>query len=93
MADAGRLEAIWLKRARRGVMDAVREATVVEGRGLEGDVDRSRRRQETILSREAWSARHFGLLANRIRRDTLPRCRRALNQPRPPPPALSPSLT
>jgi MOSC domain-containing protein YiiM len=52
----GTLEAIWLKRAHRGVMDAVRQATLVEGRGLEGNVDRSRRRQVTILAREAWSA-------------------------------------
>jgi MOSC domain-containing protein YiiM len=37
-------------------MDAVRHATLVAGRGLDGNVDRSRRRQVTILSREAWSA-------------------------------------
>ena len=37
-------------------MDAVRQAALVRGRGLEGNVDRSRRRQVTILSREAWSA-------------------------------------
>jgi MOSC domain-containing protein YiiM len=35
-------------------MDAVAEATVIAGQGLEGSVDRSRRRQVTLLSREAW---------------------------------------
>src|SRR5690242_4702929 len=53
---AGTLEAIWIKRAHRGPMDAVREARLVEGKGVEGSVDRSRRRQVTILSRDAWEA-------------------------------------
>ena len=52
----GRLEAIWIKRAHGGVMDAVPQATLIEGRGLEGNVDRSRRRQVTIVAREAWAA-------------------------------------
>ena len=52
----GRLEAIWLKRAHRGKMDEVTAATVVAGRGLEGSVDRSRRRQVTIIEREMWEA-------------------------------------
>lgn len=51
----GRIEGIWLKRAHRGPMDAVAEATVIAGQGLEGSVDRSRRRQITIVSREAWT--------------------------------------
>src|SRR5512138_1074559 len=52
----GQLEAIWIKRAHRGPMDPVREARLVEGKGVDGSVDRSRRRQVTILSREAWDA-------------------------------------
>lgn len=52
----GRLEAIWLKRAHRGPMDPVSAANLVEGQGVAGSVDRSRRRQVTILSQEAWSA-------------------------------------
>ena len=50
----GRLEAIWLKRAHRGLMDGVSEATAVKGKGLTGDVTTSRRRQVTIIEREAW---------------------------------------
>ena len=53
-ADVGRVEAIWMKRAHRGPMDSVPEATLVADRGFADSVDRSRRRQVTLLSREAW---------------------------------------
>src|SRR4051794_34757688 len=52
----GALEAIWVKRAHRGPMDSVPQARLAEGQGVSGSVDRSRRRQVTILSREAWDA-------------------------------------
>jgi hypothetical protein len=52
----GRLEAIWLKRAHRGVMDPVDQALLVPEHGLEGSVDRSRRRQVTVLDAAAWRA-------------------------------------
>ena len=52
----GLVEQLWSKRAHRGPMDALREATLVAGQGLEGSVGRSRRRQITILSREAWES-------------------------------------
>lgn len=50
----GRLESIWLKRAHRGPMDSVPSAEMVSGAGIAGSVDRSRRRQVTIISAEAW---------------------------------------
>jgi len=54
--EEGRLEAIWIKRAHRGPMDSVEAADLLEGQGVAGSVDRSRRRQVTILSQEAWAA-------------------------------------
>lgn len=50
----GRLEAIWLKRAHRGKMDPVAQAELIAGKGLADNVDRSRRRQVTLLEREVW---------------------------------------
>jgi MOSC domain-containing protein YiiM len=52
----GRLEAIWLKRAHRGPMDARESATLIAGKGVEGSVGRSSRRQVTIIEREVWDA-------------------------------------
>ena len=52
----GRIEALWAKRAHRGPMDSMPEATLVPGRGMQGSVGRSRRRQVTILAREAWDS-------------------------------------
>ena len=51
----GEVEAIWLKRAHRGPMDSVAEATLVAGQGLAGNVDRSRRRQVTLIDYDAWT--------------------------------------
>lgn len=68
----GRLEAIWLKRAHRGKMEDVGEAVAIAGKGLEGSVDRSRRRQVTIIERERWEA-----LMRELGADIPPSSRRA----------------
>ena len=39
-----------------GVMDAASEAELVAGRGIRGNADQGRRRQVTVIEREAWDA-------------------------------------
>ena len=51
----GRLEAIWVKRAHRGQMDAVESAVMVAGCGIEGNADQGGRRQVTLLSADQWA--------------------------------------
>ena len=53
-ASAGRLEAIWRKRAHRGPMEPLPSVRLVEGVGLEGNADAGGRRQVTVIAREAW---------------------------------------
>jgi MOSC domain-containing protein YiiM len=69
---AGRLEAIYLKRVKRGPMDAVGDARLVQGQGLAGNANQGGRRQVTILEREVWAA----LMAS-LGGDLSPACRRA----------------
>jgi len=68
----GRLDAIWIKRAHRGPMDPVQEAQLDPERGLVGSVDRSRRRQVTLLEAEIWSR-----LMHELHVDIDPSARRA----------------
>jgi len=51
---SGRLEAIWVKRMKRGPMDPLERVMCVAGRGLEGNANQGGRRQVTIFSKETW---------------------------------------
>lgn len=52
----GKLERIWIKRARLGPMDPAERASLVAGRGISGNANQGGRRQVTILSSERWTA-------------------------------------
>ncbi|MFQ5526682.1 MAG: MOSC domain-containing protein [Thermoanaerobaculia bacterium] len=55
MADAGRLEKIWIKRAKRGPMDPAARVRAVREFGLEGNANQGGRRQVTLISVEGWA--------------------------------------
>lgn len=50
----GRVEQIWIKRSKRGVMDPVQHAVVRTNRGIVGNANQGGRRQVTILEQERW---------------------------------------
>jgi MOSC domain-containing protein YiiM len=50
----GRIEQIFIKRMKRGPMDAAERATLVAGRGMTGNANQGGTRQVTLLSRERW---------------------------------------
>jgi MOSC domain-containing protein YiiM len=50
----GKLEAIWVKRFKRGPMDEQPSVQVHAGRGIDGNANQGGKRQVTIVSREAW---------------------------------------
>jgi MOSC domain-containing protein YiiM len=76
----GRLEAIWIKRMKRGPMDPVDGANLVAGRGIEGNANQGGKRQVTVIEQEIWeelmrnlgaslspAARRANLMVNGIR--------------------------
>jgi MOSC domain-containing protein YiiM len=80
MTQNGKLEAIWLKRMRRGPMDPVEQAALKADRGLVGNANQGGKRQVTLIEREIWerlmaemgadldpSARRANLLLSGIR--------------------------
>ena len=70
-APDGRLEAIWVKRARGGKMDPVAAATLDQG-GLVGNANRSYRRALTLIEQET-----FVRLRGELGDDVAPVMRRA----------------
>ena len=52
--EKGKLEAIWIKRMKRGPMDTVETAELVAGSGIAGNMNQGGRRQVTILAKEVW---------------------------------------
>jgi MOSC domain-containing protein YiiM len=72
MTVDGRLEAIWVKRAKRGVMDRVASAELVVDRGIAGSANQGGRRQVTLLEAEVWEA-----VMNRLGGSLDPAARRA----------------
>lgn len=54
VTTAGRLERIWIKRARRGPMDATPAAALRSGTGIVGNADQGGKRQVTLIETEAW---------------------------------------
>jgi MOSC domain-containing protein YiiM len=75
----GRLQAIWIKRMKRGPMDPVDEANLVAGRGIEENTNQGGKRQVTLIEQEIWeelmrnldaslspSARRANLMVNGI---------------------------
>jgi hypothetical protein len=56
-----RLERIWIKRSKRGPMDPRPSATLIPGRGIEGNANQGGRRQVTLIAAERWAAVVEGL--------------------------------
>jgi len=60
----GRLVRLWVKRAKRGPMDAVREVQLDAG-GIVGNANRGGQRQVTLIEAEVWE-RHMAALGGTL---------------------------
>ncbi len=54
----GKLEAIWIKRFKRGPMDKTNSATLIAGKGLVDNANQGGKRQVTLIEEEIWQ-RHM----------------------------------
>lgn len=54
MNETGRLEAVWVKRFKRGPMDPKSAARLIAGRGIEENANQGGTRQVTVIATEAW---------------------------------------
>jgi len=72
MHPSGELVAIWIKRFKRGPMDAVDHASLVAARGIAGNTNQGGRRQVTIIEQEVWQS-----LMDSLSADLSPAARRA----------------
>jgi MOSC domain-containing protein YiiM len=50
----GEIVAIWIKRFKRGPMDAAEEAQLVAGRGIVGNANQGGKRQITLIDESRW---------------------------------------
>lgn len=53
---SGRVEGLWIKRAKGGPMDPAGELRVMRQAGIETNADRGGRRQVTVMEKERWEA-------------------------------------
>ncbi len=70
----GRLEAIWIKRFKRGPMDSARTAEVLAVRGIFDNANQGGKRQLTLVEQEIWDEfmQQFGAdLSPAVRRANL----------------------
>ena len=72
MHAKGKLESIWIKRYRRGPMDAVARATLKAHVGIENNTDQGGRRQITLIEQEVWQ-----MLMKQVGANLSPETRRA----------------
>jgi len=54
MSTNGRLEAIWIKRMKRGPMDPADSATLVPDQGIVGNANQRGKRQVTVIEQEVF---------------------------------------